>query len=639
MKAFFQPASALMRRLSLLPKFGIVALLFSLPAIIVTGLLINELNKAISFSVQERVGVQQMQTLHQLLDVAQQLRGLRHLALAGNGKAKEAAQAKQEQFTQLLIIFEKSNFAVLAPNMAELKRNWQILLSKVATSKSRESYLEHSALLEQLAHFNRQLANVANLSLDPEIETNYLIDLFAKNLPELTDELSDVGARGASYIDTGLLEPNEDLLISANVMLAKRDIERLNAAFHISLQQYPSQQKDLQGYVAVLSENRQFLERAKNEVLNTLNQTSGSEFLAASQRNTSTLFALAAKVAQQIEQKLEQRIARDQLRRNLMLGVVVFILLVAAYLLTGFYLAFSAETNELSEAVAHVSGGNLNRRIYSHGSDEIAQLLNAFDGMRGDLLKLVKNIRESSESITTAAEEIAHGNADLSNRTEQQASSLAETTASMAALTEAVKHNLLGAEHASANARTASQVAQAGGAAVAQVINTMDGIEKSSKKISDIIGVIDGIAFQTNILALNAAVEAARAGEQGRGFAVVASEVRNLAQRSAGAAKEIKQLITQSVEQVNAGSTQVRSAGQTMQNIVDSITKVTATMHEITDASAEQSSSILHVNEALRQIDQITQQNAALVEEAAAAAESMHVQALKLTHAVAVFEI
>lgn len=322
-----------------------------------------------------------------------------------------------------------------------------------------------------------------------------------------------------------------------------------------------------------------------------------------------------------------------------MLAAVISAFCIAAYLLAGFYLAMSTETSELSDAVGDIAGGKLNGRIYSHGQDEIAKLLNAFDAMRIDLMQLVQNIRSGSESMASAAQQIAHGNADLSNRTEQQASSLAETTASMAALTEAVQQNADGADHAVQYAQTASQVAEQGGQVVRAVIQTMDGIALSSKKISEIIGVIDGIAFQTNILALNAAVEAARAGEEGRGFAVVAGEVRNLAQRSASAAKEIKQLITHSVEQVNAGSVQVQNAGKTMQQIVDSITKVSATMHEITDASAAQSNSILQMNEALRQIDNITQQNAALVEEAAAAAQSMHQQAQRLTKSVALFKI
>lgn len=642
----FRPAVTLMRRLSFLPKLGIVALLFALPAFLVTGLFIQQANQAIALSMQERVGVQQLRQLHQLISLAQQMRGLRRLALAGNAQANQAAQQnaeqKQQEFAQIFAAFKESmqrEFPTESLKMVEVTRTWQVLVTNAATSRSRACYLEHSALLEQLGNANRRLADVSHLSLDPSVETHYLIDLLVKKLPELADELSDIGARGASYIDTGLLEANEDVLISSNVMLAKRDIERISGTFQISLNNLSQQLEMLQGYQDVLAGNRQFLERTKNEVLNSVNQTSGTAYLQATHQNTLAVFALAAKVSQHIETALDTWISQYQQRRNLMLAAVISAFCIAGYLLGGFYLAMATETSELADAVSDIAGGKLNGRIYSHGQDEIAKLLNAFDAMRVDLMHLVQNIRHGSESMGHAAQEIAHGNIDLSHRTEQQASSLAETSASMAALTEAVKQNADGADHAAQYALSASEVAQQGGQVVRAVIQTMEGIALSSTKISEIIGVIDGIAFQTNILALNAAVEAARAGEEGRGFAVVAGEVRNLAQRSASAAKEIKQLITHSVEQVNAGSAQVHNAGKTMQQIVDSITKVSATMHEITDASAVQSNSILQMNEALRQIDNITQQNAALVEEVAAAAQSMHQQAQELTKLVAVFKI
>ena len=286
-----------------------------------------------------------------------------------------------------------------------------------------------------------------------------------------------------------------------------------------------------------------------------------------------------------------------------------------------------------------VAKGDLSSRIDVTSKDETGQLLQALNEMDESLRKVVGGVRTSADAISSASHQLAAGNSDLSQRTEQQASSLEVTASSMEELTSTVKQNAENARQANQLAAGASNVAVLGGKAVSQVVNTMSGISESSRKIADIIGVIDGIAFQTNILALNAAVEAARAGEQGRGFAVVATEVRNLAQRSATAAKEIKNLIADSVAKVDDGTRMVDEAGKTMEEIVASIKRVTDIMAEITAASREQSSGIEQVNTAITQMDQVTQQNAALVEQAAAAAESMQEQSQSLFEAVAVFRI
>jgi methyl-accepting chemotaxis protein len=286
-----------------------------------------------------------------------------------------------------------------------------------------------------------------------------------------------------------------------------------------------------------------------------------------------------------------------------------------------------------------MSEGDMTQDLSVSGKDETSQLLQALDEMRQRLQGIVASVRENSESVATGSGEIAQGNADLSQRTEEQASALEETAATMDELSSTVRNNADNAKQANQLALSASTVAQQGGAVVGEVVETMKGINDSSKKISDIISVIDGIAFQTNILALNAAVEAARAGEQGRGFAVVASEVRSLAQRSAEAAKEIKTLINASVERVEQGTVLVDKAGVTMTEIVTSIRRVADIVGEISSASSEQSSGIAQVGEAITQMDKVTQQNAALVEESAAAAESLRQQADQLVQVVAVFKL
>jgi methyl-accepting chemotaxis protein len=300
----------------------------------------------------------------------------------------------------------------------------------------------------------------------------------------------------------------------------------------------------------------------------------------------------------------------------------------------------------INASIAHASGlaqriaqGDLSQAVEPRGDDEIGRLLHAMDGMQNALRTLVAQVKQSTDNIATASAEIATGNQDLSHRTEQTASNLQQAASSMEQLTGTVKQSADSALQANQLAASAAEVAARGGSVVAQVVSTMDEINASSKKISDIIGVIDGIAFQTNILALNAAVEAARAGEQGRGFAVVASEVRSLAQRSAQAAKEIKGLIGASVDRVDAGSRLVADAGKTMGEIVGSVQRVSDIIGEITAASSEQRDGIGNVNAAVTQLDQMTQQNSALVEESAAAAESLKDQARVLANAVSVFRL
>ena len=325
--------------------------------------------------------------------------------------------------------------------------------------------------------------------------------------------------------------------------------------------------------------------------------------------------------------------------RNLLLTLAALALgfgVVCAWLLTTGIVRPLRTAVEIARKVAD---GDLTAQIDASAKDETGQLLLALKDMNTSLLNIVSEVRSGTDSIATSSTQIAAGNQDLSSRTEEQAGSLEETASSMEELTSTVKQNADNARQANQLAASAAQVAVKGGDVVAQVVGTMQSINASSNKIVDIISVIDGIAFQTNILALNAAVEAARAGEQGRGFAVVASEVRNLAQRSASAAKEIKILIGASVEQVNAGSMLVAQAGSTMNDIVDSVQRVSDIITEITAASSEQSVGIDEINRAIGQMDAVTQQNAALVEESAAAAESMQHQAHSLAQVVSVFKL
>jgi len=325
--------------------------------------------------------------------------------------------------------------------------------------------------------------------------------------------------------------------------------------------------------------------------------------------------------------------------RNMLIVLAAVGLVMAGSIAWGITRSITIPLNRAVAVARTVASGDLTSDIDSSGKDETAQLLEALKTMNDNLLKIVSQVRSGTDTIATASGEIASGNLDLSSRTEQQAGSLEETASAMEELTSTVRQNADNARQANELAASASEVATQGGNVVGQVVTTMESINESSRKIVDIISVIDGIAFQTNILALNAAVEAARAGEQGRGFAVVASEVRSLAQRSASAAKEIKTLINDSVEKVGSGSKLVAQAGNTMSEVVLSVKRVTEIVGEITVAGQEQSEGIEQINLAITQMDETTQQNAALVEQAAAAAQSLQDQADRLAQVVGIFKL
>ena len=369
------------------------------------------------------------------------------------------------------------------------------------------------------------------------------------------------------------------------------------------------------------------------------NQLLEQQFIPASKLFVAKVDALVKQQRDEIDRVATQIEANYEYSRTLMiaLGVVSLLLsVVCAWLISG---SITRPLVKATGVARQVAEGDLTARIDNHSTDEVGQLLTSLRDMQTSLVRVVSNVRSGSESVATASAEIAQGNDDLSARTESQASALEETAASMEELSSTVRQNADNARQANQLAMNTSEVAIQCGEVVNQVVETMKGINDSSRKIADIIGVIDGIAFQTNILALNAAVESARAGEQGRGFAVVANEVRSLAARSADAAKEIKKLISASVERVAQGSAQVEQAGVAMTEVVRSIRRVTDTMGEISAASNEQSLGVAQVGEAVTQMDETTQQNAALVEQMTAAANSLRNQSHELVQVVSIFKL
>ena len=400
-------------------------------------------------------------------------------------------------------------------------------------------------------------------------------------------------------------------------------------------------QKDLRGFVGQVTKYQKSADNAID--LSTVDANTGVAALQSADADFKTLNASLGSVLDRVGKRaVETTLQLESVARLAGWALAATGLLAVLGALAFSWLAqrrMVANIDQAAQAAALVSQGRLDVQPHSDDKDEVGDLIRALGSMVGQLRTSMQTVRLATESIGTASAEIATGNQDLSSRTEQAASNLQQAASSMEQLTGTVKQSADSARHANQLAASAAEVAARGGVVVSQVVATMDDINASSKKIADIIGVIDGIAFQTNILALNAAVEAARAGEQGRGFAVVASEVRSLAGRSADAAKEIKGLIGVSVGKVQDGSRLVADAGKTMNEIVSSVQRVSDIIGEITAASAEQSDGIGQINVSVTQLDQMTQQNAALVEQSAAAAESLRDQATRLSEVVATFQL
>ncbi len=485
------------------------------------------------------------------------------------------------------------------------------------------------------------LRQISNINANTEdISGNWLASI--KQLGDMRDAINEI--RRSELQNVIALDVDEKKRYADRIEAIKPRLQKVGAEFEALLasptehQAWDKYQSALKTYYDTDRQLRELGDKGPQEFDETMKYLRGDSntAFAALDSVLKNMLKLNVEGAERATSDAKQTYANSW---GAMLGIMAAAALLASAM--GYWITISI-TRPIAKAVSAAdvfSQGDLTRPLQATGKDEPAMLINAMESMRGNLVKVVSHVRQGAESVAASSAEIAQGNNDLSARTEQQASALEETAASMEELSAQVKQNADSARQANQLASNASTVAVRGGDVVGRVVDTMKEINASSKKISDIISVIDGIAFQTNILALNAAVEAARAGEQGRGFAVVASEVRSLAGRSADAAKEIKSLINASVERVEQGSTLVDEAGVTMGEVVSAIRRVTDIMGEISAASNEQAAGVAQVGDAVTQMDQATQQDAALVEQMAAAASGLKSQAQDLVSAVAAFKL
>ena len=639
---------SLLHRLNLLEKFLILGTIGLLMSALPTYLYVSDSLAAIGQARHEAQGVPPAQALTRLVQTMQVHRGLSVGMLGGDetlaARRPAARDAVETALADVTARFAAAKVpAAQQSSWTQAQQAWRTL-EQAVTARSidqTQSTAQHTALIATLLQLNESVVHAYGLQTDPQADTHALIQASLAQAPMLGEKLGMLRAQGAKVLNQHELTPETKgqlLVLQQRVVELQADTFR---GLDRALQGNATLAKTLGSNAqAVQGQIQQTVQMAERDVINAASLTLASkDYFDTFTRTIDALNALNIQSLASLDQALQARVA--DLQRSLLVIAVVLVLTLSLTSITALVFVRSM-TGPLTQAVAlsrAVAQGDLSGAPTAHGTNEVGQLLQALLQMRAQLTSVVRNVRGGSESVASASVQIAQGNTDLSARTESQASALEETAASMEQLNATVRQNADSAQQASQLAANASTVAIQGGEVVAQVVDTMHGINDSSRKIADIIGVIDSIAFQTNILALNAAVEAARAGEQGRGFAVVASEVRSLAGRSAEAAREIKVLISASVQRVEQGSALVDRAGVTMSEVVGSIRRVTDIVAEISAASHEQSLGVAQVGEAVMQMDQVTQQNAALVEEMAAAASSLKSQAEDLVHVVSVFRL
>jgi methyl-accepting chemotaxis protein len=628
-------------------KFVIISIVGAVLAAIPSSLYLRETGKSMDAFVMETNARKPIATILKTIQTTQQHRGLSALVLGGVKESESERADKQREADQyyetMTAIVKDLNDKELDAAWAVAKQNWEILRNGVSSHSLTvpQSYEAHTALVPKLLIVSDLVADHFGLNLDPDLDSYQLIQAMYYQLPYLSEELGKMRAKGAGLLATKTATTEDRLVLSAIIARVSDRLYQTTTQYKKAANANPLLRDRLDGYMKEMSDlAHQTMQLATDKIVKADSlEYSSTEYVKLTTQAIDAQYVFAGKAANELNVLLDGKISELRKARRLMLAALVLLFGAGGVIL---YLTACSVTQPLNNAVAiaeRVASGDLTSDFEVEGRSETARLLYSLKQMNANLRHIVVEVRASVDTIGGATNDITVGNADLSTRTESQASGLEETASSMEEITATVQKNADHAKQANQLVGNASDVAVRGGRVVSEVVQTMGAINDSSRKIVDIIGVIDGIAFQTNILALNAAVEAARAGEQGRGFAVVATEVRNLAQRSATAAKEIKELINNSVEKIDAGNRLASQAGSAMEEIVSSVKHVSDIITEIVAASQEQAAGINQINDALTHLDETTQQNSALVEQAAAATESLDEQVHLLIKTMSVFQL
>ena len=635
-------------QLRLAQKFTLLGLLTLAMVAFPSALYLKQTITDVRQAHRQAEGVPVLMALNMVIQHTQVHRGLSAGVLSGNEGMQQRRVTAKEAVNQAL----GNAAAILVQNNAPVQEQqrlqkwqttWQALEQAVAANKVEvaDSFARHTDLIAELMMINEELLVAYRLQSNEDPANVALLQAALVQAPQLTEGVGQMQAMGTGFLTQAFLSVDDRgafrALISQTTTFQKQVGRFIQRAMTLN----PAYEQELGGLIKTATELlNESNHLARTEVLEIdLLQYPASDYFNQLTQAIEAINAVRISGADRLAQVLD---ANADKQRNVLitLSVLQTVLLIAAvWLALLFVRSITQPLRRAVDLALAVADGNLQGADETPDRNEIGELIAAQQQMRARLRPIVQQVRQGSDAVALASAEIAQGNQDLSARTESQASALEQTAASMEELSATVRHNADSAQQASQLTQTAHSIASQGGQMVGQMVQTMQGIHDSSRKMGDIIGVIDSIAFQTNILALNAAVEAARAGEQGRGFAVVASEVRSLAGRSAEAAKEIKRLIDDSVQRVGAGNALAQQTGETMQEMVGAIGKVNTIVSAISNASREQAEGVIQVGEAITQMDQVTQQNAALVEEMAAAATSLNSQSQELVQAISIFQV
>ena len=639
--------SNLIHRLRLSHKFGLLALLGALMLAPPMTYYLVDAEAELASTRQEVAGLQPSAALLKLIRLTQQHRGLTATVLGGKAEAEGQRAERQREVDQALGEFAALAAGIEDPKFAEgwqqVQQQWKTLSAQVAQRQlaAPASFAGHSALVELQLDLHGRIVSHYGLDLDPEPVSYHLVIATMTQLPQLTEQLGKLRGSGAGILARGQATVADRAMLGGLSESARGEMHRLLTTLERALEHDPALRERMAGPI---EQARAGVERTREMLRTDLIEAEAltlpsAEYFQATTKAIDQVFAVHGLASEALAGALQARTARLQRNEWLVIGLSVLMVGLCGLLARSIVRSILQATDDARRMAERIAAGDLSPEPLRVSEDELGRMVQAMEAMRLSLTEVVGTVRENAVSVAAASAQIAQGNIDLSSRTEQQAAALQQTAATMDQLGSTVSHNADHAREADGLAREASTLASRGGEMVSQVVGTMGGISEASRKIGDIIGVIDSIAFQTNILALNAAVEAARAGEQGRGFAVVATEVRNLAQRSAEAAREIKALISTSVERVEQGVSLVDQTGRSVGEVVASIRRVSDIVAQISAASAEQSTGVAQVGQAVTQMDRATQQNAALVEQSAAAAGTLKSQAEQLVDAVARFRI